>query len=257
MTSESMAQEKKALVEQAEALVKEHMAKPQATWLIICMVAELAVDRVRRTALKLAIAFKSDSHADSQEFPMPDMLLVELVALFHDMADAKYAETSSLESTLSPFLASELATRLLTPEQICLLLTIIPRISWSTEKKLRAAGKWNTMIDEMRKDGGWTELAVVQDADRLDAIGAFGIMRCCAYSSATNRPLYIPAEEVISAQKTDAHKALVDSSAIQHFHDKLLHIRDRMKTPLGKQEAQRRHETMQYFLQEIDHEFAA
>ncbi|KAJ9125266.1 hypothetical protein QFC22_000221 [Naganishia vaughanmartiniae] len=230
-----MVQDEKALIEQAEALVKEHMAK------------------VRRTSLKLANALKSDSRTTSGGFAEPDMLLVELVALFHDMADAKYAATSSLESTLAPFLTADTATTLLTAQQISLLLTIIPRISWSTEKKLRTAGKWDDLMKEMQQNGGWSELAVVQDADRLDAIGAFGIMRCCAYSSATNRPLYVPAD----GQNVDAQKALVDSSAIQHFHDKLLHIKDRMKTPLGKQEAQRRHETMQYFLQEIDHEFSS
>lgn len=54
-------------------------------------------------------------------------------------------------------------------------------------------------------------------------------MRCCAYSSATNRPLYVPADAATAAHGADAHQALVDSSAIQHFHDKLLHIKDRMK----------------------------
>ncbi|KAJ9108905.1 hypothetical protein QFC21_000226 [Naganishia friedmannii] len=218
-----MTQDEQTLIAQAEALVREHMAKydPSHDW--------YHVDRVRRTALKLANALNNDSCAASEGFAEPDMLLVELVALFHDMADAKYAATSSLESTLAPFLTSRAAATLLTAQQISLLLTIIPRISWSTEKKLRAAGSWDDLTREMQKNGGWSELAVVQDADRLDAIGAFGIMRCCAYSSATNRPLYVPADAATAAQDADVQKALVDSSAIQHFHDKLLHIKDRMK----------------------------
>lgn len=64
---------------------------------------------------------------------------------------------------------------MLTERQKSLLLSIIPRISWSTEKKLRAAGRWDGIVAEMQRDGGWSELAVVQDADRLDAIGAFGV----------------------------------------------------------------------------------
>lgn len=58
-------------------------------------------------------------------------------------------------------------------------------------------------------------------------------MRCSAYSSATNRPLYVPAQTANGAAldngNTESLQALVDSSAIQHFHDKLLHIKDRMK----------------------------
>ncbi|KAI5454709.1 hypothetical protein NCC49_003597 [Naganishia albida] len=255
MTATRNSPAQSALLEFAESLVKDHMSKydPSHDW--------YHVDRVRRTALKLAKALQTDRSSAERGYNAPDMLLVELIALFHDMADAKYTETSSLESTLAPFLTSTEATSMLTERQKSLLLSIIPRISWSTEKKLRAAGRWDGIVAQMQRDGGWSELAVVQDADRLDAIGAFGIMRCCAYSSATNRPLYVPSQiasgDADFAGINDSHKALVDSSAIQHFHDKLLHIKDRMKTPLGKQEAQRRHETMLHFLQEIDHEFAA
>ncbi|KAJ9115611.1 hypothetical protein QFC20_000936 [Naganishia adeliensis] len=246
---------RKALLAQAEGMVKDHMSNAHCHFL--CKTDTIRV----MIGIMLARALRDDTSSQKQGFRYPDMLLVELVALFHDMADAKYAETSSLEATLAPFLTSSQATALLSEQQISLLLTVIPRISWSTEKKLRTAGHWDDLVAQMQKDGGWSELAVVQDADRLDAIGAFGVGTGPSYSSATNRPLYFPAQTANGAAldngNTESLQALVDSSAIQHFHDKLLHIKDRMKTPLGKQEAQRRHETMLHFLQEIEHELAS
>lgn len=111
---------------------------------------------------------------------------------------------------------------------------------------MRSEGTWD--VELVEKNG---ELRAVQDADRLDAIGAFGIMRCAAYSAATNRPLFVPP----TSESAD-HLALINNSAIQHFHDKLLHIRDRIKTPLGKKMAERRHQAMLSFLQSVDEEYA-
>ena len=113
-----------------------------------------------------------------------------------------------LEVTLDPLFAQH--PRGITSTQNDLIYRIIPSISWSTETKLRASGEWTEWHDTC------TELAVVQDADRLDSLGAVGIMRCAAFSGVRDRLLL------------DSGQDGVDS-AESHFHDKLLKIKDRMK----------------------------
>ena len=88
-------------------------------------------------------------------------------------------------------------------------MRIIPSVSWSTEKKLRSQGEWK----EWHNACG--ELHAVQDADRLDAIGAVGILRCAAFSGAKGRKLLEDDED--------------GGSAEGHFEEKLLLIRERMK----------------------------
>jgi len=106
------------------------------------------------------------------------------------------------------------------------------------KKKLRDTGEWTEWHDTC------LELHCVQDADRLDAIGAFGIMRCAAYSTVKKRPLHTPTDD---ADHTH--------TAIQHFHDKLLNIRDRLKTEVGKKMGDRRHQVLRNFLASIDEEY--
>ncbi|THH13973.1 hypothetical protein EW146_g6306 [Bondarzewia mesenterica] len=115
---------------------------------------------------------------------------------------------------------------------------IVENVSWTTEKKLRKEGAWGAWHESC------LELHCVQDADRLDAIGAFGIMRCSAFSSATNRVLHAPEGDPIHSE-----------TAIQHFHDKLLHIHERMKTEPGKILAEKRHQLMLNFLKAVDEEY--
>lgn len=87
------------------------------------------------------------------------------------------------------------------------------------------------------------EAACVRDADRLDAMGAIGIARTFAFGGAHGRALYDPAGE-------DA------GTSVQHFHDKLLKLRDLMCTHAGKRMAQHRHEVLQEFLVEFSAELA-
>lgn len=120
---------------------------------------------------------------------------------------------------LQPFFAyASTADPPLSPEQAALIQRVVPSVSWSTEKKLRAAGEWSTWHDTC------LELHAVQDADRLDAVGAVGVMRCAAYSAAKNRIL-------IDSNDPDGQQE--GETAEAHFHDKLLMIKDRMKVGLG------------------------
>ncbi|QRV90257.1 HD domain-containing protein [Ceratobasidium sp. AG-Ba] len=193
----------------------------------------LHVNRVRKTALALA----------RSQNPQPDLLVVELAALLHDVLDKKYvsaAEAAAPYAVFRPFFESVAShVNLLSDGRAQLIVRIIENVSWTTEKKLRAENRLEQWHDSC------IELHCVQDADRLDAIGAFGILRCAAYSASVNRPLHVPSGDLRE-----------ESSAIGHFHDKLLHIQDRLKTPQGKVLGAQRHQLMLTFLDGIDSEYS-
>lgn len=128
------------------------------------------VQRVRKTALKLS----SDPSISSRS---PDLLVIELSALLHDVLDKKYVPESLYSDPYAFFLPifKELDVKhpsvgLLTEDgkRVRFIAEVVTNVSWSTEKKLRQEGKWGAWHD------GCVELHCVQDADRLDAIGAFG-----------------------------------------------------------------------------------
>ncbi|WOO85727.1 putative protein YpgQ [Vanrija pseudolonga] len=195
-----------------EALVKHHMEQydPSHDW--------AHVDRVRNVALDIG-----------KTLPGADIAVIEVAALMHDLADAKYSQSGSLPDNVTRVLDEAPASEL-SRDQIDLILRIVPAVSYSTEKKLRAAGGW----------GDWhntcVELHAVQDADRLDAIGAIGVLRCAAFSGAKNRILL------------EDEPNTPGNSCEGHFYDKLLKIKDLMKTKAGHQEAEKRHATMVAFL---------
>ncbi|ORX74527.1 hypothetical protein DL89DRAFT_18408 [Linderina pennispora] len=100
------------------------------------------------------------------------------------------------------------------------------------------------------------ELACVQDADRLDAIGAFGVLRCAAFSGARNRTLHDPKdvaiEDISYAQYVEQGGS---GTAVAHFHEKLLKLAGMMKTDAAKQQAKDRHQFMIQFLAQIQQEY--
>ncbi|KAF8591046.1 hypothetical protein K439DRAFT_1327735 [Ramaria rubella] len=215
------------VIEAAEALMKKAMARYDPSH------DAFHVQRVRKTALSLARAHVAQN---------PDLLVVELSALLHDVLDKKYVpaeQAADPYAFFEPFFSSVSGhLDLIADGRARLVTNIVDNVSWTTESKLRDAGgitPWHKTC---------IELHCVQDADRLDAIGAFGIMRCAAFSAATNRPLHVPQDN-----------AAVKSSAIQHFYDKLLNIKERLKTESGKRLGEHRHQVMVQFLGAVEQEF--
>ena len=96
------------------------------------------------------------------------------------------------------------------------------------------------------------EAKVVQDADRLDAIGAVGLARCLMLSGAMHRPLYASDDPFCEQRQADD-----EASAVDHFHTKLLSIESLMQTASGRREAQRRTEFLHLFLSELRREISA
>lgn len=90
------------------------------------------------------------------------------------------------------------------------------------------------------------EAKIVQDADRLDALGAIGIARCIAVSTQLKRPLYSEQDPFCETRKPDDK-----TNTIDHFYTKLFHIAETMQTRSGKTEAQRRVKYMKFYLQEL------
>jgi uncharacterized protein len=95
----------------------------------------------------------------------------------------------------------------------------------------------------------------VQDADRLDAMGAIGIARCFAYSGSVKRPIYRPGEDVILHESEEAYRKKDGGSAIRHFHEKLLLLKDMMQTERGKKMAEKRHRILENFLRDFRSEW--
>jgi uncharacterized protein len=194
------------------------------------------VQRVRKTALAIASRVTSS-------ICQPDLLVVEIAALLHDVLDKKYVTVEQAQDPYAYFLPffTKHATPgldLVADGRAKIISEVVTNVSWTNETKLRKLGQW----------GDWhqscVELHCVQDADRLDAIGAFGVLRCAAYNSAVNHPLHTPDDDPARP-----------SSAIQHFHDKLVHIKDRLKTKPGRELGERRHEVLCNFLTSVQEEF--
>jgi uncharacterized protein len=160
-----------------------------------------------------------------------DLIVVELGALLHDIADSKF---HGGDETVGPKMARSFLESHGVDETIIVhVVNIIDNISYKGGNFER---KFNSK-----------ELAIVQDADRLDALGAIGIARCFNYGGFKNRPLYNPEiSPVLNMSKDDYKKS--ESPTINHFYEKLLLLKDLMNTETGKQIATRRHEFMEDFL---------
>lgn len=160
-----------------------------------------------------------------------DTLIVELGALLHDIADSKFHQG---DETIGPKVARAFLETLLLDEAIILHVeNIIKHISFKggNEKQLFHS----------------KELDVVQDADRLDAMGAIGIARAFNYGGFKNRKIYDP-NIAPNLHKTKEEYKHNQEPTINHFYEKLFLLKDRMNTKTGRALAEQRHEFMTNYI---------
>ena len=180
------------------------------------------IERVYKNALSIAANEVCDSN------------VVKLAALLHDIADSKFHNG---DETVGPKIAREfLVSNDVDEATIQHVIDIIENISFkggNTEKTFSSI-----------------ELDIVQDADRLDAIGAIGIARAFNYGGFKNRPLYNPNIAPKLHMSKEEYKNS-ETPTLNHFYEKLLLLKDKMNTETGKQIAQQRHQFMMTFLSQF------
>lgn len=186
------------------------------------------IHRVRNLALKLA-----------EEEKITNLEVVELAALLHDIKDWKYSGVDN---------AGELAARdFLTKhgypaDKVELISSIIKNVGFKNE-----LGGIQANITP--------ELAVVQDADRIDAIGAIGIARAFTFGGTRNRALYDPEVPFVENLTQEQYKNLKNSPTVNHFYEKLLKLKDMIKTKSGLVRAEGRHKYMLAYLEQFYQEW--
>ena len=210
------------------------------------------IDRVRRIALEIA---KAEGSNGEEHFHV----IVELSALLHDVKDRKYSGDEDAGATavkefldgLSPELrpAHCMTKRIV---DVCKLIGFKDELGSSKDSKAECY--------QME------ELCVVQDADRLDAIGAIGIGRTFCYGGAKGHAMHVPGvepranltkEDYVGGTHLFAKKTKTEhvDTTINHFHEKLLKLRGMMKTRTGRLVAKTRHERMVAFLKAFHEEW--
>jgi len=180
------------------------------------------IERVYKTALNINAAEKGD------------LLTVTLAALLHDIADSKF---NNGDEEIGPQLAGTFMAGINISEEVILHVQQIIR-------NLSYKASLGTVSFHSK------ELDIVQDADRLDAIGAIGIARAFTYGGFKNRVMYDPE---ITPDLTMDKETYKNSAAptINHFYEKLLRLKDLMKTTKGKELAVQRHQFMLGYLNQF------
>ena len=164
--------------------------------------------------------------------------IVELGALLHDIADWKFHDG---DDSIGPAIAREfLNNQNVEPNVSDSVVEIISTVSY---KGAGVATPMKTL-----------EGKIVQDADRLDAIGALGIARTFAYGGYKNRLIYHPDEKPVLHESYEDYKKN-EGHTINHFYEKLLLLKERMNTNTGKRIAEGRHKFMQSFLDQFYREW--
>lgn len=163
-----------------------------------------------------------------------DIFIVQLGALLHDIADSKFHNG---DETVGPKVAREFLMKLNVDSAVIEhVIKIIENVSFGGGN---APQKFNSL-----------ELDVIQDADRLDAIGAIGIARTFNYGGFKNRAMFDPSIMPNLEMTKEEYKAS-NAPTINHFYEKLLLLKDKMNTKTGRQIAANRHKFMEQFLEQF------
>ncbi|GAA4268657.1 HD domain-containing protein [Hyunsoonleella aestuarii] len=211
----------KEIIEKTISFVKETLADAEGghDW--------FHIERVYKNALLIA--------KDEQV----DVFIVSLSALLHDIADSKFHNG---DDSVGPKLAREFLFNLnIESAVIEHVIKIIENMSFN-----KSLENTSLFVSE--------ELKVVQDADRLDAIGAIGIARCFNYGGFKNRVLYNPEIKPNLNMTKGEYKASA-APTINHFYEKLLLLKDKMNTKTGGEMAKQRHDYMLAFLEQFYREW--
>jgi uncharacterized protein len=167
-----------------------------------------------------------------------DMTVVELGALLHDIADWKFHDG---DTEIGPKVAREWLTSCGADgdliDQVCYI------VSSGSFKGAGVADEHATL-----------ESQIVQDADRLDAIGAVGIARAFAYGGSKAQAMYDPDLEPQFHETAESYHRSV-TSTVNHFHEKLLLLKDRLNTDSARRIADGRHKYMEGFLEQFHREW--
>ena len=167
-----------------------------------------------------------------------DKIVVSLAALLHDIADSKFHDGNE---TIGPNIARAFLFNLNVDSAVIEhVINIIENISFKG--------------GNVKQNFHSKELEVVQDADRLDAIGAIGIARCFNYGGFKNRQLYNPDIKPNLKMTKEEYKNS-NAPTINHFYEKLLLLKDRMNTNTGKRIASDRHAFMELYLKQFYNEW--
>ena len=210
---------KKKVIEQTQEYVKKTLSGDSShDW--------WHVHRVRNMALQLA---KQEN---------TDVFIVQLVALLHDIADWKFNDGND---NIGPKVAKEWLWKVDIEE---------PIISHICEIIKDLSFKGAVVQTKMRTIEGM----IVQDADRLDAIGAIGIARAFAYGGHKGREMHNPEIKLERHETFEAYRKS-NGPTINHFHEKLLLLKDLMNTETAKSIAKERHQFMLQYLEQFNKEW--
>src|SRR5690606_13257306 len=169
-----------------------------------------------------------------------DRLVCELAALLHDIADSKFHDG---DETIGPHIAGEFLSGIgVAPQVVAHVQDIIRNLSYNANL--------GTVTFHSK------ELEIVQDADRLDAMGAIGIARAFHYGGYRKRELYNPGIAPNPDQDKETYKNST-APTVNHFYEKLLLLKDKMNTTTARKIAEERHRFMVQYLDQFYREWDA